>query len=149
MPKTDVDGLRKKFRKVARFSFGIKDMMKFGNIVRTVRMKAFDASIAPDGSQWEKLKPETIARKRKKGAKHPTKPLIDVGYLRKPTVEAEENMAVVRVAKSREAISGYHNAPTGDRPPKREHWAIYPEAIKQIEKLKEQIFERVIRSIFG
>ena len=148
MPKVDVNGLMKKFRKAARIQFDKDDMRIFAEIVRDVRRRAFQNSVAPDGSQWEKLKPETIARKRKKGAKRPEKPLIDKGYLEMPTIETKTNEATVRIAKSREEIGPYHNKGGGNLP-KREHWAIYPEAEKQIDRMKEAIFERKVREIFG
>lgn len=138
----------KRLRRAGRITFNAKDMTIFGNIVRDVRRKAFDKSMAPDGTKWAKLKKETIARKRKKGSKNPTKPLIDKGYLRMPTVESKVNEARVKIAQSREEIGPYHNE-GGDNLPKREHWAVYPEAIKQIERMKEAIFERKIKQIFG
>lgn len=148
MRKTDIAGLMAKFRRAARIHFSAKDMRAFADIVRTERMKAFDDGRAPDGSRWEKLKAKTIERKKKRGSKTPDKPLMDKGYLRLPTIETKTDEARVKIAKSREEIGPYHNAGGGSLP-RREHWAVYPQALVQIERLKEAIFTRKIREIFG
>lgn len=178
MPKVDVNGLMKKFQRAARIKFDASDMIEFANIVRTERQKAFDESRAPDGSKWKELDPKTIAQKKKEHSSMrvqrnkqgisglgmsksrrksatPDKPLMDTGVLSKPTVSAKTNEATVTMPRSRAdsvwngmGIGEIHNKGT-DKIPKREHWAIYPEAVKGIDKLKEEIFERKIREIFG
>lgn len=176
MPKTDINGLIKKFAKLRNFHFTAQDMRAFADIVKAEREAAFERGEAPDGSKWKELKPETTRRKaglhtttkvlRRKGISglgrskqrkvslSPEKPLIDTGALMIPTVEAKQDEARIKMARSRsdsvwdgKGIGQIHNEGAG-KIPKREHWAIYPRALELIEDLKEKIFTRFVRSLF-
>lgn len=143
-------------------------------IVRDERAKAFDTGTAPDGSKWQALKPETIKRKsgqhatlrvgRKQGisglkqsrakmSATPTKPLLDTGIMSKPTIQANAKQGKVIMARARgEVVSGagsiaaIHNNGTA-KIPKREHWAIYPEADKRITKAWDALKDEIVKDI--
>jgi hypothetical protein len=147
-------------------------------MARDEREKAFMGSKAPDGSKWAPLKPATIRAKKgehstvrvyraKKGgpsglssrkakkSQYPEKPLIDTGMMMKPTVSAGIASGKVTMARSRgEVVSSagsigkIHNEGEGKNP-KREHWAIYPNAVKRIEDLWEKKLDGIVSKLHG
>jgi hypothetical protein len=147
-------------------------------IIRLERAKGFDRGQSPTGEGWKPLAHETIKRKRgehstqkmyrkqkggptglssrrAKPSATPEKPLIDTGALRMPTVEADAKSGRVVMAKSRSemvssagSIGKIHNEGAG-KVPKREHWGIYPEAIKQVTRLYNTTLKEVVRAASG
>lgn len=111
------------------------------DIVNDERKQGFERSESPTGERWEPLAEKTIERKRKKGSKSPTMPLIDTGAMQKAVAGSTQTYGYVRLAAKRsepvsggDSISTIHHMGLGNVP-RREHWGIYAKAIPRITRL--------------
>jgi hypothetical protein len=84
-----------------------------------------------------------------------SKPLIDTGILKEPTISATRREGRVTLAQSRsrdvsggDSISTIHDKGKGNNPV-RHHWGIYAKARTRIIAFHKARFRRICRSIFG
>lgn len=151
--KRNIKQMKKLFRVLAdELVPDEKEFKQYVTMVKKVRQEKFDTGKAPDGSSWRKLKPATVKAKKLKGSPNSSSPLIDESKLRTGRATSDSKGGYFRLLKSRskkvwngKSIAEIHNEGTS-RIPKREHFAIYPEAIEQILKKFRLKFVRKLRA---
>ena len=123
----------------------------YADIVNLERKEGFDRSEDPEGNAWAPLAESTVKRKRKRGSKNPSKPLIDKGHLRNAMAGATETYGYVRLAFDRServhasgSISDFHDLGLGV--PRRKHWGIYKRAAERVRKLYLAYVKEVLRA---
>ena len=94
-------------------------------------------------------------RTRAKASRTPDSPLIDTGALIKPTVEHDADSGRVVLAQSRSrpvskdglSISQIHDKGAGDNNPERNHWGLYPDANKRIDRALDALVKDLAEMI--
>lgn len=142
--KKTIRQVQRMFKEIGRKKLTAKHFKEFAQIAKLERQKGMDKGKDYQGKKFEKLKPETIRKKRNKGYSKAEIPLIAKGILYNPATVGESKRGRVLVPKSRDKISEYHQQGSGNNP-KREHWGLYKSAIKRINKRFFQIVRKIIR----
>tara|TARA_Y100000593_G_C4192020_1_gene277394 strand:- start:194 stop:634 length:441 start_codon:yes stop_codon:yes gene_type:complete len=104
-------------KKIAKMLNDIADMT--AGQLKTDLYKSRDI----DGKKLKPLKAKTIARKRKKGLKHPNKPLIGTGLMgnifRSKTASASSLVSEIKTSDKRKEVAVYHLEGAGNLPLRR------------------------------
>lgn len=181
MAANDIAAIKELFRKIARARFNSEDFRECANIVRQERAKGMERGADYEGNKYAPLKPATIKRKAgthttqkykqnrqgnrfvkggsiqstkvKGNAANASKPLIDTGTMRDPTISATNTQGKVTLAQARSnavaggaSIAQIHEQGLGNNP-RRRHWGIYPMARRRCELYLKRKMERLWREV--
>jgi hypothetical protein len=153
---SDIDDLKRVIVEIAKAKLTVQDMRNMGNIAMRHRKEHFNAGKDPDGNKWERLRLDTVKRKKRKKMSDPLKALIATGHLRDMYVgSVSKDQVTLKYANDRSrdvsggnSIAEIHDQGLGNVPA-RKHMAIPATAVTEINRYFNLKVAKEWKRLFG